>query len=99
MIARMAVPVAFAIGLIVLVVIGNQVVKRKSIMSRDEIDAGPRFSPPLVKQVARAGDALGQVRELSFVALPEPPHGVAKLVVPFRPARRELADLITAGAD
>src|SRR3546814_16543728 len=49
--------------------------------------------------LARAGDTRGELRRLSFVALPEPAHGIAIAVVPLRPACGEVADLIAAHAD
>src|SRR3546814_11161822 len=68
-------------------------------MRGQEVDAGPMPAALLVEEIARAGDARGKLRRLPFVALPEPAHGIAIAVVPLRPARGEVADLIAAHAD
>src|SRR3954470_13874998 len=68
-------------------------------MGRDEVHARPGLAAPTVELVARGGEARGQLRRLALVALPEGADGVAEAVVPFRPARREAADLVAAGAD
>src|SRR6266700_2746596 len=99
MIVGMAVAVVLAIGLIVLVVIGDEVVQIEAVMRGDEIDAGPWLAAALVEEIAGAGDALGKIRQHAGIALPEAAHGIAELVVPFGPARRKLPDLIAAGAD
>src|SRR5262245_25055656 len=95
----MAVAVVLAIGLIVLVVVGDEIVEVEAVMGSDEVDARPRLAATLVEQVSRPGDALDEIRNLPGVSFPEAAHSVAEFVVPFRPARRELADLVAAGAD
>src|SRR5690606_36271855 len=92
----MPVPVVFAVGLVVFVVIGNQVVQRKAVMRGNEIHAGPGFAPAPVELVAGCRDAGGKVGGRAGVALPEAAYGVPEPVVPFRPARREAAYLVAA---
>jgi hypothetical protein len=99
MIVGMAVPVLFAVRLIVLFIVGDEVVEIESVMRGDEIDARPGLSPALVEEIARSGNALGEIRQYAGIAFPEAAHGVAELIIPFRPSRWELPDLVAAGAD
>src|SRR6202012_3539496 len=73
------------------------VVEREAVMGGNEIDAFPAPPSLAVEDVARPEQSRSQHRGRHFRA-PEVARRVAKLVVPFRPARREAADLITAGA-
>src|SRR5690606_15292917 len=70
----------------------------EAVVGGDEVDRGERPAATLVVEVAGAGEALGELRQLAFVALPEGPRAVAEAVVPFHPAGREAADLVAAGA-
>ena len=63
MVVGMAVAVVFAVRLVVLVVVGDEVVEVEAVMRGDEIDAGPRLAAALVEEVAETGDALGEVRQ------------------------------------
>ena len=96
----MAVPVAVALAvrLVVLLVVGDRVVEREAVMRSDEVHRSPRLAPALVELVRRGRDARGEPRQQSGIALPVAAHVVAEPVVPLGPARREAADLITAGA-
>ena len=69
-IVRVAVAVLFSICHILLVVIGDQIVERKSVMSGDKIYAGPWLAPAAIKEIAGAGDARGEIGNLAFVAFP-----------------------------
>src|SRR6185312_13748289 len=64
-------------------------------MGGDEIDAGPRPPTAMVEEVARGAEPCRQRRGRRR-AFPEVAHGIAELVVPFGPARREGADLVAA---
>ncbi|MNV96633.1 hypothetical protein D3C71_1916600 [compost metagenome] len=44
----MTVVIVLAVGLVVLLVIGDEVVQREPVMSRDEVDARPRPAAALV---------------------------------------------------
>src|ERR1041385_5927932 len=65
-------------------------------MRGDEVDARPGAAPFAVETVARRQQARGE-RGRRRLAAPEIAHRVAKLVVPFRPARRKAPDLVAAG--
>src|SRR5215469_4948463 len=99
MIVGAAVVVALAILLIVLVVVGDEIMQGEAVMRGNEIDAGPGFPTPPVEVIPGTGAALGEIGQLARLAFPKSAHGVAKLVVPFRPSRWEMADLVAPGAD
>ena len=93
------VAVVLAVGLVVLVVVADQVGEGEAVVAGDEVDAGVGAA------AARGVDVAGarQSREASSgtwpgVAAPEPPHAVAVRAVPLRPARRETAQLVAVGA-
>src|SRR5690242_20682979 len=90
---------AFAVGFVVLVVVRDQVVQRKAIVRRDEVDAGPRLATASIEDIAGARHARRQVANHAAIALPKCTRGVAKSIVPLGPARRKITDLITAGPD
>src|SRR6185436_13280265 len=87
-----AVAVVFAVGLVVLFVVADEVVQRESVVRGDEIDACRRA--PALEQVARSRQPRRQLADDAAVPLPVRAYGVAILAVPFRPARGEISDLI-----
>src|SRR5690606_12860288 len=97
-VVRMPVPVVLAVGLVVLVVVADEVVQREAVVRRDEVDARPRLATAPVEEVRRAGDPRRQGAHRAVVALPEGPGAVAEPVVPFGPAGQELPHLVAAGA-
>src|SRR4051794_9973775 len=94
----MSVAIILTVGFVVLLVVGDEVIQIEAVMGGNEVDGCPGLSPPLVKEVTGSCDALRHLRYESGVTLPEPPHRVAKFVVPFRPSRGKLSDLISAGS-
>ena len=82
-----------------LCVVADEVGEREAVVGGDEVDA--RVGPPAARlvEVARAGEAIAELRELPAVAPPEAADGVAVLAVPLRPAHREVADLVAAFAE
>src|SRR6185312_5494491 len=68
-------------------------------MGGDEIHAGPRVAATLAETVRGSGEPGCHFGQLAFVAFPVGSDRIAELVVPFRPARRKPAHLITAGSD
>src|SRR5688572_1711189 len=93
----MAVAVFLAVRLVVAFVVGNQVVEREAIMRCDEVDARVGFAPEAIEQIRR-GQQSRRGRGGGRLAPPIIAHRVSILVVPFRPAGWEPADLIAAGA-
>ncbi len=94
-----AVAVVLAVGLVVLLVVGNQVLQREAVVRGDEVDAGMRPPARPSVQVLRAGEALRQVAHHAIVALPVAAHAVAEAVVPLGPAVGEVADAVAAVAE
>ncbi|MNU90348.1 hypothetical protein D3C71_802130 [compost metagenome] len=94
-----AVAPVLAVGLIVLVVVADQIVQGEPIVGGDEIDRCRRAPALVVEQVGRAHDAGGELGQLPAIAAPERAHVVTEPVIPLGPARREAAELVAAGAD
>ncbi len=65
-------------------------------MGGDEVDAAGG-APARPEHLLRAREAAGQLAQGGAAAFPEPAHAVAETVVPLAPARREAAELVTAG--
>src|SRR5258706_3069261 len=65
-------------------------------MYADWVDAGAGRPAVVVEQVRRAGHAAGYFADQAAFAAPVATHRAAITVIPFRPLRRERADLIAA---
>ena len=94
-----AVAVAFAVRLIVLGRVGDDIGEREAVVRGDEIDRSRRRAEAGREDVGRAGEARRQLADASRLAAPEPAHRVAIVVVPFAPAGRELPETIAARPD
>ena len=94
-----AVAVVLAVGLVVLLVVADEIAEGEAVVRGDEVDAGVGLAAVVLVEVAGAGEAVGEVGELAGVALPEAADGVAVLAVPLGPEDGEVADLIAAFAD
>ncbi len=90
----MPVVVVFAVRLVVLVVVGVDVRERESVMRSDEVHARPRATALPVELRRAAHESGRDRRQRAFVAAPKRSRIVAKAIVPLRPARRKIADLI-----
>ena len=87
----------FAIGLVVLALVGDEVGQRQAVMRGDEIDAcGSSAAPCAAEDVGRAGEPGRQRADHAAVAAPEAADIVAETVVPFQERRREIAELVAA---
>jgi len=92
-----AVPVALAVRLVVLPVVGDEVVEREAVVAGDEAHARRRRAALCLVQVGAAADARRGRADEAGVTAHEPAHVVAEPAVPFRPpAAREGADLVGA---
>src|SRR5690606_18397251 len=83
----------------VLGLVAGPVGKREAVVHGDMVDARARLSAIVLKLRGRSGHAVSKIADQVTVTAPIAPHGVAVEVVPFRPAGREGADLIPAGAN
>ncbi len=93
-----AVLVVLEVGLVVLLVVRDEVVQREAVVGGDEVDRRGRPPAVVAVEVARAGEARGEVGD-ALLAAPEVAHDVAVDAVPLAPQHGELADLVAAGPD
>ena len=90
-----SVAVALAVFFVVLVVIGDEVVQRKTIVARNEIDTLLDFALPLTINAWAAKQTIGYAPHRIIRAPEEVADIIAKSVVPLLPAvSHEAADLI-----
>ena len=94
-----AVVVVLAVGFVVLFVVADQIFQREAVVRGHEIDAGVRPAAIVLVEIAAAGEAVGEIGELAFVALPVTAHRVAIFAVPLRPQHGKVAHLVAAAAD
>jgi hypothetical protein len=80
-----AVAVFFAVGLVMLFVVRDQIVKRKTVMGGNEVHTGIRAAARSLVQIGAAGDAEGELTQRLILAAPIIAHAVAVLAVPFQP--------------
>src|SRR6476620_498093 len=91
--------VVLAVRQIVLAVIAHEVGERKSIVNGDMIDARARAAAIVIEKIGGAGHATTKLTDDVAFARPVAPKGATKMVVPFRPARREFSDLVSSWPD
>jgi hypothetical protein len=94
-----AVAVAFAVRLVVLGRVGDDIGEREAVVRGDEIDRSRGRPDAGCEDVGRAREARRQLADASRVAAPEPARRVAIAVVPFTPSGRERAETIAARPD
>ncbi len=56
---------------VVLLIVGDQIVQREAVVTGDEVDAGVRPAAAPLVQIARAGEARGELGDHAAVPLPE----------------------------
>src|SRR5690606_13234704 len=95
-VVRMAVAIAFGVGLVVLVVVADEVVQGETVVRGDEVDARPGLAAALVEEVRRTRHPARERARRAVVALPEGAGGVPEAIVPFGPAGQGLSDLVAA---
>src|SRR3984957_16760235 len=89
--------ISFAVRFVVLAVVGNEVVKGKTVMAGNEIDAvNLQMATPLI-DVGAPGDARCYRAHKSGIAFHKAPNIIAVRPVPFGPAiTRKVTDLVCA---
>ena len=92
----MAVAILLAVGGVVPVATGDEVGEGEAVVGGDEADRSRRGWG---EDVGRAGEGGGDVAGHVGVAAPVAADAVAGAVVPLEPGRREVAELVAAGAD
>src|SRR4029077_17967105 len=71
-----AIPVVLAVGLVVLVIAGDQVLQRGAVVCGDEVDRGHRAPAVLLVQVAGPGEPGGELGQRGGLAAPQVPDRV-----------------------
>src|SRR5215211_2479522 len=94
-----AVLVVLAVGLVVALVVADQVLQRETVVRADVVDRRVGLPARRLEDLPRSGHDPRQRRQLVWVAAPETARDIAELVVPFAPARRKAADLVAAGTE
>ncbi len=94
-----AVAIALAVGLVVLVLVGDEVGEGEAVVRGHEVHRRPRPAARMVVQITRPGDPVAQIGHRGRAVRPCRADGVPVTAVPFRPRRRERAHLVTAPAD
>ena len=87
---------------VVLPITAIEIVEGETVVGDDEIDRVPRLAPIVGVQIRRSGEArreLARRHALGSQLVLVFPQRVAVLVVPLRPARGEVPDLIRSAAD
>src|SRR5690606_12969706 len=82
---------------VVLLIVRDQIVKRESVMARDEIDALLRIEPLVLVYIRTADQPIGQGMSQTLVTLDKGAHVVAEPAVPLLPTvANKLTDLVQA---
>src|SRR3970040_889016 len=93
-----AVAIVLAIGFVVLLVVAHEIMQGEAVMSSDKIDRSIRSAPTVTVQVAGTGQAVGEFVNDAALSFPVGAHHVAVFAVPFSPAHRKIANLVTPPA-
>ena len=93
------VAVVLAIGVIVLVVVADQVVQGKTVVRRQKIDAGVGLPSVVLEHIAGGGKTARKFAQRGALPQPEITHRVAVLIVPLKPAGGKIAKLIATRPD
>jgi hypothetical protein len=84
-----AVEIVFEVGIIVFLVIRDQVIQCEPVVARDEVDAVISRPAIVSVEIGRSGQPSANVRQLPRIAFTELPETIAKPAVPFRPVGGE----------
>ena len=93
-----AVAVGFAVGVVVLSLVADEVDEGEPVMRGDEVDAGERGAAVVGVEVGAAGEPVAELGQAGSATPPQVAHGVAEAAVPLRPQWREATDLVAPGA-
>ena len=85
-IVRVSVAVALAVGLIVTVLVTDDIGEREAIMAGNHVDTCKRCSSTRLENICRAMQPLREITGRSVIAAPEATYIVTVLVVPLGPA-------------
>src|SRR6476661_3954532 len=94
-----AVPIVFAVRLVMLGVVADQVLQSETVVRSDEVHACIGTPPTSGIKIAGSGNAVCQLADDAAVALPVGAQSIAIFVVPLSPAHWEFPDLISTFAE
>ena len=98
-VVALAVVAAFAVGLVVLLVVADEIAQGEAVVGGDEVDGRDGFAAGVFVQVGRACEPAGELGQSLVGAAHEVADSVAVLAVPFGPQGREAAHLVAAHAE
>ncbi len=81
----MPITVAFAIGIVSLLVVTDQVGEREPIVRGDKVDARIGSASVIFIKIAASRKAVSKVRDQIIISTPESADGISIDAVPFRP--------------
>src|SRR5947208_2533 len=84
-----AVAVVFAVGVVVLVVVGDEIPQREAVVAGDKVERVIGHSPRMFVKVGAAADASSESASHAEIAAPEAADVVAESAIPFGPAAAE----------
>ena len=94
-----AVAISLAVGLVVLLVVGNQVVQGEAVMAGDEVNALLGLALLMAVNLGAADQPVGEAPERALRAAQEIPRVVAEPSVPLLPTvAHKVAHLVKAGS-
>jgi hypothetical protein len=94
-----AVAVVLTVGVVVLLVVRDEIGQGETIVSGDEVDARRRPASFELVQIGAAREPVGELGQGRVLAPPEVANAVAVLAVPLGPLGWEVAHLVTAFTD
>src|SRR5439155_20711287 len=86
-----AVPVVLPVGLVVLVVVGDEVGKGEAVVRGDKVDAGVGTTSTRLVEVRACSEAVAELRQGLVLTSPPVAHAIPILAVPLRPQGWEVA--------
>src|SRR5687768_1221611 len=93
-----SVHIIFTVRFIVLFVIGNKIIERKSVMGSYKIYTGAGRAIIVLIQVSASGKPLRKFCQANFIASPVSSYTITVLTVPFGPAGWKITDLVSTFA-
>ena len=75
----------FTVGFVVLLIIRDEIIKGKTVVSGDKIDAGVGLSSGHLVEVGTTGESVGKLTECLVLAAPVITHAIPILAVPLQP--------------
>ena len=94
-----AVAIVLAIEFIVFLLVADEITQGEAVMRGDEVDSCLGRASVGAEDFARPGKPLRQLSDACSVRQPEGADVIAEAVVPFAPARKKAAEVVTIRSD